>query len=137
MHVSLRFGIGSIADLGVQVKKKTPGRSKYGVRIDRVGKAARTMDNITFDSLKEMRRYADLKLLEKAGKVFGLTLQPRYALEVDGVLICRYVADFRYFAKEDGVSIEIVEDVKGVKTPAYKIKKQLMWAIYGIAIKEV
>jgi hypothetical protein len=91
------------------------------------------VENIKFDSIAEARRYIDLRLLEKGGKITGLTLQPVYDLHVCGVLVCRYRGDFRY--RVNGV--EVVEDVKGVKTPTYRIKKKLMKAIHKIEIREV
>jgi hypothetical protein len=54
-------------------------------------------------------------------------------VEVQGKLICTYVADFKYL--ENGK--EVVEDVKGFKTPVYKLKKKLVEAIYGIEIIEI
>ena len=54
----------------------------------------------------------------------------------DGELIeraCRYRADFAYTLRDGR---EVVEDVKGVRTPEYKIKKKLMLWIHGIEIKE-
>jgi hypothetical protein len=60
-------------------------------------------------------------------------LQPRYRLEVCGVHVCDYVADFRY--EEGGATV--VEDAKGFKTAAYKLKKKLMKAIHNIEIREV
>lgn len=47
----------------------------------------------------------------------------------------KYVADFVYFDKEKGELV--VEDVKGVKTDVYKLKRKLMRSIYGIEIQEV
>jgi hypothetical protein len=109
-------------------------RSKYGVRTDAAGKAARTMDGILFSSKKEMKRYQDLKLLFHYGKIGSLELQPRFKLEVNGQLICTYVADFRYV---DLSSMKIViEDSKGFKTPDYRLKKKLMKAILNIEIQE-
>ena len=37
----------------------------------------------------------------------------------------------------EGTGEVVVEDVKGVLTPEYKLKKQLMMDKYGIEIKEV
>jgi hypothetical protein len=91
------------------------------------------VENIKFDSIAEARRYIDLRLLEKGGKITDLTLQPVYDLHVCGVLVCRYKADFRYL--ESGAVV--VEDVKGVRTPTYRLKKKLMKAIHGIDIREV
>lgn len=92
-----------------------------------------TIDGITFASKAEAKRYSQLKLLERAGEIRNLELQPSYDLEVNGILICRYVADFRYVIRGG----QKVEDVKGVKTPVYKIKKKLMKAIHNINIREV
>ena len=90
------------------------------------------VDDITFDSKKEARRYVQLKLLVKAGVVTTLELQPRYDLIINTVKCGFYKADFRYF--ENGK--EVVEDVKGMKTPVYNLKKKLIKAIYGIEIFE-
>ena len=69
------------------------------------------------------------------GEIFGLLLQPRYILEVNGIHIAKYVADFWY---ADLLSnINVIEDVKGVRTREYIIKKKLMKAIHGIEIVEV
>ena len=70
------------------------------------------VDNIRFASMKE--------------------LQPKYKIIVFDCLICSYIGDFRY--RENGA--QVVEDVKGVKTPAYRLKNKLMWAVHNIKIKE-
>lgn len=93
-----------------------------------------TIDGIKFDSKAEGRRYAELKLLERAGEIRQLELQPRYSIVINGRHICNYHADFRYFTAEQS----IVEDVKGVRTPVYRLKKKLVEAVYpGIKIVEV
>lgn len=91
-----------------------------------------TVDGQTFDSAKEARRYTELKMLEKAGTIRGLRRQVVFDLEANGTLVCRYVADFLYHHGES----EIVEDVKGVRTDVYRLKKKLMKACYGIEILE-
>ena len=58
------------------------------------------IDGHRFDSAAEGRRYATLAALERAGKIAGLELQPRFDCVVAGVKICSYVADFRY--RRDG-----------------------------------
>lgn len=92
-----------------------------------------------FDSQLERRRYNELLLLEKAGKISELRRQVKYELipnqYKDGKCLYRkvtYVADFTYM--EDGALV--VEDSKGFKTPEYIIKKKLMYQIHGIIIKE-
>lgn len=54
------------------------------------------LDGHTFDSFGEARRYEALKLLLMAGSIEWLKVHPRYKLEVHGVEICTYVADFEY-----------------------------------------
>ena len=86
------------------------------------------VDGITFASAKEARRYGELKLLEKAGKIHTLVLQPRYKLVIEET----YVADFRYM--ENGETV--VEDVKGFLTSAYKRKRKAMKKQHGVTILE-
>lgn len=92
-----------------------------------------------FDSIKEARRYQELKLLLRAGAISDLKLQVPYELipaqYINGKCVERavkYIADFVY--TENGK--EIVEDAKGVRTDTYKIKKKLMLYVYGIRLKE-
>ena len=85
------------------------------------------VDNIKFDSKKEAGRYSELKLLEKAGEVKDLKLQVPFCLYVNNFKICTYKADFVYINKEDK---QIVEDVKGFKTPVYRLKKKLFEALF-------
>lgn len=97
-----------------------------------------TYDGITFDSKKERARYMELKLLERAGEITGLELQPKFRFEINGKPVredkkgakqVTYTADFRYYM--DGE--EIIEDVKSVitaKTKDFKIKKALFETLY-------
>ncbi len=89
-------------------------------------------DGIKFASASEARRYRELKLLQSAGAISDLKLQVKYPCVVNGVKVCDYVSDFDY--TEDGK--RITEDVKGFKTPVYRLKKKLVKAIYGITISE-
>lgn len=88
---------------------------------------------IHFDSLKEAERYQELLYMEHAGLIRNLELQPRYDLIVNGKKCGFYKADFRY-EKKTGETI--VEDVKGVRTPVYMLKKKLIKAIYDVDIQE-
>lgn len=91
------------------------------------------VDGITFDSAKEARRYGELKLLQRAGQISGLAIQPTYRIVVNNCLVCTYKADFTYLDAEKGL---VVEDVKGMKTPVYRLKKKLMLAVHGVEILE-
>lgn len=91
-------------------------------------------DGQKFDSVKEYHRWGCLRLLERAGAISNLKRQVKYELipKQIGERACNYVADFTYM--ENGRLV--VEDVKGVKTDAYKIKKKLMLYVHGIKIRE-
>ena len=110
-------------------------RNKYG-------NARTEIDGIVFASMREARRYCELKMLQKAGLIHGLELQKVYTLigpqkDKDGKIIkhpVKYIADFVYREKDGTL---VVEDAKGMKTDVYKIKRKLMLSIYGIRVKEV
>lgn len=92
------------------------------------------IDGIRFDSKKEAKRYLELKILEKAGVIKDLRRQVPYVIinkSRYGRAI-KYVADFVYY---EGDKL-VVEDVKGVRTPVYKLKKRLMAERFGIEVKE-
>ena len=76
-----------------------------------------------------------LRILERAGKISNLQRQVKYELipKQDGERACTYVADFVYI---DANGETVVEDTKGVRTDAYKIKRKLMLWVHQIKIKE-
>ena len=100
-----------------------------------------TIDNQTFDSMKEFGRWKDLQRLLGAGVITDLKRQVKFELVPSqkneyGKVIERpvtYVADFVY--TKNGK--QIVEDVKGFKTKEYVIKRKLMLYVHGIRIHEV
>ena len=116
----------------------------------------RALDGTVFDSHKEARRWEELLLLQRAGKITDLQRQVKYELIPaqyetyaryskkgirlkDGVKLLErkvdYVADFVYIDAETGETI--VEDSKGMRTKDYIIKRKLLLAVHGIRIKEV
>ncbi len=116
-------------------------------------------DGYTFDSTKEMKRYCELKLLQRAGAIRDLELQKKFVLipaqfAPDTVTItkrgkekivkgkclereCAYLCDFAYVDCETGE--QVVEDCKSpiTRTAVYKVKKKLMLERYGICIVEI
>ena len=88
------------------------------------------VDGIWFPSLKQGRRYRELKLAERAGVISDLQLEVFFPLVVCGKLICRYRADFVYF--EDGK--RVIEDSKGMLTDVFRLKKKLFEALTGEVI---
>ena len=91
------------------------------------------MDGIWFASKAEAARYSELKFMEQAGEIKNLILQPSYAIVIAGKKICTYRADFQY----EDMRGKIIEDVKGVLTPIYRLKKKLVEAVHGVTITEV
>lgn len=101
-------------------------RPKYGnTRI--------TVDGVTWDSKRERARWLVLWARKCAGQIADLRRQVRFDLHAQGgQKVCSYVADFVY--TEGGR--QVVEDVKGMKTPMYKLKRKWMAAEHGIEILE-
>lgn len=103
------------------------------------------LDGIRFDSRREATRWAELRLLEKAGEIYDLQRQVAFVLipaqkNLQGKVIereAKYLADFTYRRPETGRLV--VEDVKSeaTKTPLYKLKKKIMLYRHGIQIQEV
>ena len=92
-----------------------------------------TIDGKRFQSKAEASRYVQLRLLEQTSRIANLERQIRYDLIVGGILVTRYIADFRYV--ENGK--EVVEDVKGQILPDFKIKYMLMKGLLGIEVRLV
>jgi hypothetical protein len=92
------------------------------------------IDGIRFASQREARRYGELLALVKAGLIANVQVQPAYVVSLNGIVCCTYKADYRY-QTPDGAWV--VEDVKGIRTSVYKLKKRLVEAQYGIRIVEV
>jgi hypothetical protein len=128
------------------------GHGYSGKRRSKYGAEKTTVNGEKFDSKREAKRYQQLLLLQRAGKIAGLERQVKYELipeyrEPDtigprggrkkGKIIEAaryYVADFAYYEVEAGELI--VEDCKGFRTDVYRLKKALMYDRYRIRIKE-
>lgn len=92
------------------------------------------IDGVKFASRKEAKRYKDLLLLQKAGKISDLKLQPVIRCVVNGELVCKYIADFFYI--DLATMKDTFEDAKGYQTPVYRLKRKLVHACTGITILE-
>lgn len=109
-------------------------------RPSKYGNVKTVVDGITFDSKAEAWRYAELKFLVRAKEIGDLKLQPKYQLLGKGLTkICSYIADFQYveLAPDGYVKRMVVEDVKGVRTPVYRLKAKLFKDNFGFEITEV
>ena len=101
------------------------------------------IDGIKFQSIKEGKRYTELKLLKKAGLIKELELQKVFEIQPkyinnkgEHIRSITYKADFFYYDKEK--EQYIVEDTKGFKTDTYKLKKKIFEYVYpNLTIKEI
>lgn len=116
----------SLIPAGAFLADKPARRSKY--------RAVKTMvDNIVFASKREAHHYLLLKDRLRKREIYQLQLQPAFPFTLNNQLIFTYYADFSYWENDRFVVI----DVKGFKTPLYRLKKKLIEACYAIEITEV
>lgn len=118
------LGLGEQNNCKVTMDKR---RSKYNAQRTEV-------DGIQFDSKKEAARWEQLQLMLRSGEISDLRRQVAFGLTVNGELVGTYKADFTY---RDKAGKRVVEDVKGVHTDVYLLKRRLMLACHGIEIQEV
>ena len=105
----------------IQLPKATRTKNKYG-------NTRTEIDGHTFDSKGEANRWAELRMLEKAGVLTGLQRQVRFELlppfvhdgkKEQGI---GYIADFTY---TQGGKL-VIEDFKGARTEVFKLKRKLL-----------
>ncbi len=92
----------------------------------------------TFDSKREADYAARLDILKRAKdpkeRVEKIEYQIRIPIIINGVKICSYIADFKVTYGDGRTE---TQDVKGFKTPVYKLKKKMVKAVYDIDIVEI
>lgn len=119
--------VGSRCQRGCSfLRRAMKSKSKYGNK-------KVVIDGIKFDSKREAQRYGALQLMLKAGLISNLRMQVPYQIVINGKKCFKYLADFVY---DDGGK-EIIEDVKGFRTPLYRLKKKIVEAWFGVVIVEV
>lgn len=94
------------------------------------------VDGTTFDSMAEAYRYSELKWLRDDGQIAGLKVHVTYPIEINGEVVCRYIADFVYI---DEMGELVIEDVKSPvsRTDVYRLKKKLMRVVNGLEVREI
>lgn len=106
------------------------GRSRRRHKYGTAPPAERTVDGVLFASRAEARRYLELKALRAGGAVRFFLRQVPFHLP-GGV---RYVLDFLVFWADGR---ETFEDVKGVRTELYELKRRQVLDLYGVEITEI
>lgn len=117
------------------LRKKFKGSGPFASPRNKYGAKKTTIDNIVFDSMKEARRYEQLKILQNAGKISELELQPSYAIVLNDHKVCVVKLDFEYLDHATGQYI--TEDAKGLDTPVSKLKRKLVMAVHGVDVRLV
>lgn len=129
-----RRGQGTSAEPGIatRITKKVSKKGKYNA-------AGKRIDGRWFASNAEALRYEQLRALEQQGLIEDLECQPKFPVRLNNQLICNYLADFRYKVVDElGRTVRVVtEDVKGMVTDIYKLKRKLVIAAYDLEIIEV
>ena len=112
-------------------EKKKPPKVQHDFKKKHKYNAKKTeRDGFNFDSQKEARRYDQLLLLKESGDVLFFMMQCPFHLPGN----VKYRVDFLVFWSDGNVS---VEDVKGFRTPQYKMKKKMVESLYPITIQEM
>lgn len=104
-------------------------KNKNGGKRGKYGNIKAEAEGIKFHSRREANRWMALRLMEKAGEIKDLQRQVAYPIEVNGIKICDYIADFVYEKGEI-----VVEDAKGYRTEIFNLKAKLMKAVHGVEI---
>jgi len=92
-------------------------------------------NGVLYDSKAEAKRAMELHGLEQAGIIGPVERQHKFPIVINGVKVFTYICDFMY--KDSASGEVIVEDVKGMRTPMFNLKKKCVEAQYGIEIKIV
>jgi hypothetical protein len=101
-------------------------------------KPFRDRAGVYWHSRKEHRHWLVLRAAEAAGLIRELRRQVRYRLTVNGVEVGSYVADFTFFdAETDRVVVQDVKSSVTRKLPLYRLKRNLMRAVWGLTVEEV
>ncbi len=102
-------------------------------RTNKYGAKKMTVGDHTYASQAEGKRGEELKRLQSIGVIWNLRFQVEFPVYINDKLVFKYIADSCYRDKEGNA---IVEDVKGVTTPVYNLKKKCVEAYHGITISE-
>jgi hypothetical protein len=136
-----------------QLRPPKPAPHSTAKRANKFSARKTLVDGIEFDSDAESRRYLELVLLERAGEISNLELQPVFILQPSfkvkttvltpegrtrtktrTIRAITYRADFRY---TDSTGQVVVEDVKGVETEAFRLKAKMTLYVHGVEVIKV
>lgn len=125
-----RFNVAIQGDKSAIKKllQKQP-KNKYGA-------IKKEYNGIMYDSTKEADYAIDLDLKIKAKIIDKCERQITYRLEVNGVLICKYILDFKEYYPDGKVRhVDVKGYKKGQAFTLFQLKQKLMKAIYNIDVE--
>jgi Protein of unknown function (DUF1064) len=109
----------------------------WGERTGKYNATRTSYNDRKFASKKEANHAVTLDLLRVAKdpsqRVEHVEYQYRFPILINGVKVCDYICDF-YVTFADGH--KEIQEVKGMRTAVYKLKKKLVEATYGQSIIE-
>lgn len=119
---------------GIIVRKKKPGpkKGKYNAK-------GKHLDGIWFASSAEADRYEQLKIMQEDGLIDTLRCQVRFPVTLNNRHMFNYVADFEYRVLDElgREQRSVIEDVKGMVMPIYKLKRKMVEAQHEVTIHEI
>jgi hypothetical protein len=118
-------------DSSVQKLIQKKPKNKYGAIV-------KEYNGVNYHSTKEADYAKKLDFLVKLKQVEKWERQITYKLIVEGVLICKYILDFKVYYTDGHVDfIDIKGQKKGQAYQMFVIKQKLMQAIYQIDVEVV
>lgn len=142
-------GLARVGTIKAAARKRTPASLAYAAalklktgqhkpgRFPVADRDARTVEGICFDSAKEAARFAELRLLERAGKITELKHQVVLAVLIGQHPYTRFTVDFTY--RELPSYTPVFEEVKSsgsAKDTAYRLRRKAAELFHGIRIVE-
>jgi hypothetical protein len=94
-----------------------------------------TVKFIHFDSKGEARYWDSLIQLQRAGVISRVERQVSFSIVAHGESITEYIADFRFFDKDNVCHVVDFKGGKATQTKEFRLKKRLLKALYGIEIE--
>ena len=99
--------------------------------------ATRTeVDGIWFDSKAEGKKYSELVILQRVGKIANLKVHPVFPIIVNEIKICDFIPDFSFMDLEKGEPVILDVKSRPTLTPMYRLKKKLFIALYRRTVTE-
>jgi hypothetical protein len=137
--IAKSLATGRATTAGPGGAKRTARKREAKPKANKYRAKGRHIEGKWFASEAEATRYEQLIAMVNAGVIDTLETQVKYEVRINNVLICSYLADFRYKVLDDlgRTTKVVVEDVKGMVMDLYRLKKKAVEAQHGVVINEI